>query len=97
MYPLFAKPGSENRFRRCDWCRKDHHHQPDQPFLRHPDGKIRYDGININKICKADLRRSLGVVLLERLNLFTGTVMENIRYGRLDATDERMYRGSEAG
>ena len=51
------------------------------------DGKIRYDGININKICKADLRRSLGVVLQE-VNLFTGTVMDNIRYGRLDATDE---------
>jgi len=51
------------------------------------DGKIRYDGININKIRKADLRRSLGVVLQET-NLFTGTVMENIRYGRLNATDE---------
>ena len=51
------------------------------------DGKIRYDGININKIKKADLRRSLGVVLQD-VNLFTGTVMDNIRYGRLDATDE---------
>ncbi len=51
------------------------------------DGKIRYDGININKIRKSDLRRSLGVVLQE-VNLFTGTVMDNIRYGRLDATDE---------
>ena len=51
------------------------------------DGKIRYDGININKIKKADLRRSLGIVLQET-NLFTGTVMENIRYGKLDATDE---------
>ena len=51
------------------------------------DGKIRYDGININKIKKADLRRSLGVVLQET-NLFTGTVLENIRYGRLTATDE---------
>ena len=51
------------------------------------DGKIRYDGININKIKKSDLRRSLGIVLQET-NLFTGTVMENIRYGRLDATDE---------
>ncbi len=50
-------------------------------------GKIRYDGININKIKKADLRRSLGVVLQD-VNLFTGTVRENIRYGRLDATDE---------
>ena len=51
------------------------------------DGKIRYDGININKIKKDDLRRSLGVVLQDT-NLFTGTVMENIRYGKLDATDE---------
>lgn len=51
------------------------------------DGKIRYDGININKIKKADLRHSLGIVLQDT-NLFTGTVMENIRYGRLDATDE---------
>jgi ATP-binding cassette subfamily B protein len=51
------------------------------------DGKIRYDGININKIKKSDLRRSLGIVLQET-NLFTGTVMDNIRYGKLDATDE---------
>jgi ATP-binding cassette subfamily B protein len=51
------------------------------------DGKIRYDGININKIRKPDLRHSLGVVLQE-VNLFTGTVMDNIRYGKLDATDE---------
>ena len=51
------------------------------------DGKIRYDGININKIRKADLRRSLGIVLQE-VNLFTGTVMENLRYGNPDATDE---------
>ena len=51
------------------------------------DGKIRYDGININKIHKSDLRRSLGVVLQD-VNLFTGTIRENIRYGRLDATDE---------
>ncbi|MCF0115635.1 MAG: ABC transporter ATP-binding protein, partial [Erysipelotrichaceae bacterium] len=56
-------------------------------FYDIPDGKIRIDGININKIKKADLRRSLGLVLQD-VNLFTGTVMENIRYGRLDATDE---------
>ena len=56
-------------------------------FYNIEDGKIRYDGININKIKKDDLRRSLGIVLQET-NLFTGTVMENIRYGRLDATDE---------
>lgn len=54
------------------------------------DGKIRYDGININKIKKDDLRRSLGIVLQD-VNLFTGTVMENIRYGKLDATDEEVY------
>ncbi len=53
------------------------------------DGKIRYDGININKIKKSDLRRSLGLVLQET-NLFTGTIMENIRYGNLDATDEEV-------
>ena len=58
------------------------------------DGKVRYDGININKIKKADLRRSLGVVLQD-VNLFTGTVMENIRYGRLDATDEEVYEAAK--
>ncbi len=57
------------------------------------DGKIRYDGININKIKKDDLRRSLGMVLQDT-NLFTGTVMENIRYGRLDATDEECISGA---
>jgi len=51
------------------------------------DGKIRYDGININKIKKSDLRRAVGIVLQDT-NLFTGTVMDNIRYGKLDATDE---------
>ncbi|MGM9969353.1 MAG: ABC transporter ATP-binding protein [Anaeroplasma sp.] len=58
------------------------------------DGKVRYDGININKIKKDDLRRSLGVVLQDT-NLFTGTVMENIRYGRLDATDEEVYEAAK--
>ena len=58
------------------------------------DGKVRYDGININKIKKSDLRRSLGIVLQET-NLFTGTVMENIRYGNLDATDEECIRAAE--
>ena len=57
------------------------------------DGKIRYDGININKIKKSDLRRSLGIVLQDT-NLFTGTVMENIRYGRLDATDEECIKAA---
>ncbi len=58
------------------------------------DGKIRYDGININKIRKSDLRRSLGVVLQD-VNLFTGTVRENIRYGRLDATDEEVIEAAK--
>jgi len=58
------------------------------------DGKIRYDGININKIRKSDLRRSLGVVLQE-VNLFTGTVRDNIRYGRLDATDEEVVEAAK--
>ncbi len=58
------------------------------------DGKIRYDGININKIKKGDLRRSLGIVLQDT-NLFTGTVMDNIRYGRLDATDEEVYAAAK--
>ena len=58
------------------------------------DGKIRYDGININKIKKADLRRSLGIVLQDT-NLFTGTVMDNIRYGRLDATDEECIKAAK--
>ena len=58
------------------------------------DGKVRYDGININKIKKADLRRSLGIVLQDT-NLFSGTVMENIRYGKLDATDEEVYEAAK--
>ena len=58
------------------------------------DGKIRYDGININKIKKADLRRSLGIVLQD-VNLFTGTVMDNIRYGKLDATDEECIEAAK--
>ena len=58
------------------------------------DGKIRYDDININKIKKADLRRSLGMVFQDT-KLFTGTVMENIRYGKLDATDEEVYAAAK--
>ena len=57
------------------------------------DGKIRYDGININKIKKADLRRSLGIVLQDT-HLFTGTVADNIRYGKLDATDEEVKKAA---
>ena len=58
------------------------------------DGKIRYDGININKIKKPDLRRSLGIVLQD-VNLFTGTIMDNIRYGNLNATDEECIKASK--
>ena len=58
------------------------------------DGKIRYDGININKIKKDDLRRSLGIVLQDT-HLFTGTVADNIRYGKLDATDEEVYAAAK--
>lgn len=63
-------------------------------FYDVPDGKIRYDGINVNKIKKADLRRSLGIVLQDT-NLFTGTVMDNIRYGKLDATDEEVMAAAK--
>ena len=63
-------------------------------FYDVPDGKIRYDGININKIKKADLRRSLSMVLQDT-HLFTGTVMDNIRYGRLDATDEECIEAAK--
>ncbi|MCR5585198.1 MAG: ABC transporter ATP-binding protein/permease [Lachnospiraceae bacterium] len=63
-------------------------------FYDIPDGKIRFDGININKIKKPDLRRSLGLVLQD-VNLFTGTVMDNIRYGRLDATDEECIEAAK--
>ena len=63
-------------------------------FYDVPDGKIRFDGININKIKKADLRRSLGMVLQDT-HLFTGTVMDNIRYGRLDATDEECVQAAK--
>ena len=58
------------------------------------DGKIRYDGINITKINKADLRHSLGIVLQD-VNLFTGTIMDNIRYGKLDATDEEVIAAAK--
>ena len=58
------------------------------------DGKIRYDGININKIKKPDLRRSIGIVLQD-VNLFTGTIMDNIRYGNLNATDEECIKASK--
>lgn len=84
---LYAKPGQKVAFVGATGAGKTTITNLINRFYDIADGKIRYDGININKIKKADLRRSLGVVLQDT-NLFTGTVMENIRYGRLDATDE---------
>jgi len=84
---LYANPGQKLAFVGATGAGKTTITNLINRFYDIADGKIRYDDININKICKADLRRSLGVVLQET-NLFTGTVMENIRYGKLDATDE---------
>lgn len=84
---IFAEPGQKVAFVGATGAGKTTITNLINRFYDIADGKIRYDGININKIKKADLRRSLGVVLQET-NLFTGTVMENIRYGKLDATDE---------
>lgn len=84
---LFATPGQKVAFVGATGAGKTTITNLLNRFYDIADGKIRYDGININKIKKSDLRRSLGIVLQDT-NLFTGTVMENIRYGRLDATDE---------
>ena len=84
---LYAKPGQKVAFVGATGAGKTTITNLINRFYDIADGKIRYDGININKIKKADLRRSLGIVLQDT-NLFTGTVMENIRYGRLSATDE---------
>ncbi|MBQ7308897.1 MAG: ABC transporter ATP-binding protein [Clostridia bacterium] len=87
---LYAEPGQKVAFVGSTGAGKTTITNLINRFYDIADGKVRYDGININKIKKADLRRSLGVVLQDT-NLFTGTVMENIRYGRLDATDEEVY------
>ncbi|HRX57754.1 MAG TPA: ABC transporter ATP-binding protein [Eubacteriales bacterium] len=84
---LYAEPGQKVAFVGATGAGKTTITNLINRFYDLADGKIRYDGININKIKKADLRRSLGIVLQD-VNLFTGTVMENIRYGKLDATDE---------
>ncbi len=84
---LYAKPGQKIAFVGATGAGKTTITNLINRFYDIADGKIRYDNININKIHKPDLRRSLGVVLQET-NLFTGSVMENIRYGKLDATDE---------
>ena len=84
---LYADPGQKIAFVGATGAGKTTITNLINRFYDIADGKIRYDGININKIKKADLRRSLGVVLQE-VNLFTGTVMDNLRYGNPDATDE---------
>ena len=84
---VYAKPGQKVAFVGATGAGKTTITNLINRFYDIADGKIRYDGININKICKSDLRRSLGVVLQD-VNLFTGSVMDNIRYGKLDATDD---------
>ena len=91
---LYAKPGQKIAFVGSTGAGKTTITNLINRFYDIQDGKIRYDGININKIKKADLRRSLGVVLQET-NLFSDTVMENIRYGRLDATDEEVIAAAK--
>ena len=91
---IHAKPGQKVAFVGATGAGKTTITNLINRFYDIADGKIRYDGININKIRKGDLRRSLGVVLQE-VNLFTGTVMENIRYGRLDATDAECKAAAE--
>ena len=87
---MYAQPGQKIAFVGSTGAGKTTITNLINRFYDIQDGKIRYDGININKIKKADLRRSLGIVLQDT-HLFTGTVMENIRYGKLDATDEEVY------
>ncbi|MBE6924123.1 MAG: ABC transporter ATP-binding protein [Ruminococcaceae bacterium] len=91
---LYAHPGQKIAFVGATGAGKTTITNLINRFYDIADGKIRYDGININKIRKPDLRRSLGVVLQET-NLFTGTVMENIRYGKLDATDEECIKAAK--
>ncbi len=90
---VYAEPGQKVAFVGATGAGKTTITNLINRFYDIADGKIRYDGININKIKKSDLRRSLGIVLQET-NLFTGTVLENIRYGRLDATDEECYEAA---
>ena len=91
---VYAEPGQKVAFVGATGAGKTTITNLINRFYDIADGKIRYDGININKIKKSDLRRSLGIVLQET-NLFTGTVMENIRYGNLDATDEECIRAAK--
>ena len=91
---LYAEPGQKVAFVGATGAGKTTITNLINRFYDIADGKIRYDGININKIRKSDLRRSLGMVLQDT-NLFTGTVMDNIRYGKLDATDEEVYAAAK--
>ncbi len=91
---LYANPGQKLAFVGATGAGKTTITNLINRFYDIADGKIRYDGININKIKKADLRRSLGIVLQDT-NLFTGTVMDNIRYGKLDATDEECIHAAQ--
>ena len=91
---LYAKPGQKIAFVGATGAGKTTITNLINRFYDIDDGKIRYDGININKIRKPDLRRSLGIVLQD-VNLFTGTVMDNIRYGKLDATDEECIHAAK--
>ncbi len=91
---VYAKPGQKVAFVGATGAGKTTITNLINRFYDIADGKIRYDGININKIKKSDLRRSLGIVLQET-NLFTGTVMDNIRYGRLDATNEECIKAAK--
>ncbi|MGN0168023.1 MAG: ABC transporter ATP-binding protein [Acetatifactor sp.] len=91
---LYAKPGQKIAFVGATGAGKTTITNLINRFYDIQDGKIRYDGINVNKIKKNDLRRSLGIVLQDT-HLFTGTVMENIRYGKLDATDEEVIRAAK--
>ncbi len=91
---LYAKPGQKIAFVGATGAGKTTITNLINRFYDLADGKIRYDGININKIKKDDLRRSLGIVLQDT-NLFTGSVMENIRYGKLDATEEEVRHAAK--
>ncbi|HIZ23350.1 MAG TPA: ABC transporter ATP-binding protein/permease [Candidatus Blautia faecigallinarum] len=91
---LYAEPGQKLAFVGSTGAGKTTITNLINRFYDVQDGKIRYDGININKIKKADLRHSLGIVLQDT-HLFTGTIMENIRYGKLDATDEEVYSAAK--
>lgn len=91
---IYAKPGQKVAFVGATGAGKTTITNLLNRFYDIADGKIRYDGININKIRKSDLRHSLGIVLQDT-NLFTGTVMENIRYGKLDATDEECVEAAK--